>query len=154
MEGIDDELRRALSRYGGEKDLAAYLAQPDVYIESAPLPRGAMAAQAYVAKLDALESELHALEDARAIAGRHLHEALAHAETMGVYMAQNTLMSSFETRRRLLQGRRVQLLIQWRPIDADAFQAAITPLLAMRLEALAALHRARAGDVSLKRTGP
>jgi len=152
----DDALRHALSRYGGEKDLEAYLAQPDVYItEPVLLPRGAMDARAYVTKLDAVEGELHALEDARENAERHLNKALLLAASMGVYMAQDTLMRSFETRRWALQSRRVQLLVQWRPIDAEAFREAITPLLAVRLEAIAALQRARAsGDVSLKRTGP
>ena len=155
MDGIDDELRRALWKHGGEKALEAYLALPDVYVLPAPpLPDGAMDARAYVEALDAVEAKLHALEDARALSERHLNEALAHAASMGVYMAQDRLLDAFEARRRALRTQRVQLVTRRRPIDAEAFRAAVAPLLAVRLEALAALGRARAGDVTLKKTGP
>ena len=155
MEGIDDELRRVLVRHGGG-DLAAYLALPDVYLrgDAPPLPLGTMDARAYVKALDAVEAELHALEDARARSERHLSEALAHAASMGVHVAHDALARAFEARRRALQAQRVRLVTQHRPIDAAAFCAAMAPLLATRLEALAALGRARAGDVTLKRTGP
>ena len=153
MDGIDLELRRALRRHGDEKDLEAYLALPDVYLAT-PLPCGTMDARAYVEALDAVEAELHALEDARAQSERHLDEALAHAASMGVHPAQDPLRTAFEARWRALQARRVRLVTRQRPIDAAAFRAAVTPLLSARLEALAALGRARAGDVSLKRTGP
>jgi len=157
MDGIDDELRRALLRHGGgTKDLAAYMAQPDVYLQenAPPLPRGTMDAREYMAALDAVEAELHALEDARALAERHLTEARLQAASMGVHVTHDALARAFEARRLALRSRRVQLITQWRPIDAEAFRAALGPLLAARLEALAALNRSRAGDVSLKRTGP
>jgi hypothetical protein len=155
MDGIDDELRRVLARHGGG-DLAAYLALPDVYLhgDAPPLPRGTMDARAFLDALDAVEAELRAREDARARSERHLSEALAHAASLGVHVANDALARAFEARWRALQTRRVRLVTRHRPIDAMAFRAAMAPLLATRLEALAALGRTRAGNVMQKRMGP
>jgi hypothetical protein len=139
-------IRDTLRRFGvADDEEAAYLAHPYVWATT-PLPLGAMDAPIFLETLARLEGTLAQAEADYAHAQGHHQIALRYVAEGGLAMNQFVMAHREALLARVVKQRNELglFVMRYRPIDARAFEAAMTPLLRARMHATLTLKKAEA----------